>query len=67
MYPAEAGTDIPHIETRTRASAPVLPGGAGARTRVVMMVLFTNFSFPLYHSFLRPVKLTMLLREKEVT
>lgn len=49
-----------------RASALVQPGGAGAQTRVVRMVFFTHFLSPLYHPFLRPVKLTMLGGERGV-
>ncbi len=47
------------------ANAPVLPVDAGAQTRVCTMVfLFSYFPFPLYHPFLRPVKLTMLGGER---
>lgn len=44
------------------ANAPVLPGDAGAQTRVVRMVFFLIlfFFFPIVPPVSRPVKLTMV-------
>nr|DAP67834.1 MAG TPA: hypothetical protein [Caudoviricetes sp.] len=51
-------TCFPSFNARSRragASAPVLPGDAGAQARVVTMVFFSLiFPYPLYHPFLRP-------------